>query len=135
MEGMEIKYGETGVPVVLNDCIAYFECRVEQIVDAGTHLIFIGVVEASELLDESKKPLTYLYYRQVRKGFAPKNAPTYIDREKLNIKKSAQAYKKFRCPACGYIYDEVAEGKRFLDLPSDWICPVCGSEKSEFIEI
>lgn len=135
MEGLEIKYGETGVPVILNDCIAYFECRVEQVVDAGTHLVFIGVVEASELLDESKEPLTYLYYRQVRKGFAPKNAPTYIDREKLNTKKPSVAFRKYRCPACGYIYDEAAEGKRFSDLPSDWICPVCGSEKSEFIEM
>ena len=135
MEGMKIKYGETGVPIVLNDCIAYFECRVEQVVDAGTHLVFIGIVEASELLDESKVPLTYLYYRQVRKGFAPKNAPTYIDREKLSIKKSTAPFKKFRCPACGYIYDEAAEGKRFGDLPSEWICPVCGTEKSEFIEV
>ena len=34
----------------------------------------------------NKEPLTYLYYRQVKKGVAPKNAPTYIDKSKLEIK-------------------------------------------------
>lgn len=39
---------------------------------------------------------------------------------------------KYRCPTCGYIYDEETEGTLFVDLPSDWICPVCGEPKSEF---
>jgi len=37
----------------------------------------------AEILDSTKEPLTYSYYRQVRKGVAPKNAPTYIDKSKL----------------------------------------------------
>ena len=37
--------------------------------------------------------------------------------------------------ACGYIYDEAKEGKKFADLPDNWVCPVCGSEKEDFIEI
>jgi flavin reductase (DIM6/NTAB) family NADH-FMN oxidoreductase RutF/rubredoxin len=135
MEGVSVKYGKTGVPIVLNDSVAYFECRLEQTVDTGTHLIFIGVVEASELIDDLKEPLTYLYYRQTRRGVAPKNAPTYIDPEKLKRSKTVSSFKKFKCPACGYIYDEKEEGKKFQDLPGDWICPVCGSEKSEFMEI
>ncbi|MDR3609697.1 MAG: rubredoxin [Ignavibacteriaceae bacterium] len=43
--------------------------------------------------------------------------------------------KKFKCSNCGYIYDEASEDKKFSDLPDDWICPVCGSEKIDFIEI
>nr|WP_244500685.1 rubredoxin [Williamwhitmania taraxaci] len=43
--------------------------------------------------------------------------------------------KSYKCLACGYIYDEAVESIRFKDLPDDWICPVCGSEKSDFIEI
>jgi rubredoxin len=33
------------------------------------------------------------------------------------------------------VYDEAEQEVRFADLPEDWICPVCASEKSDFIEI
>jgi len=82
LAGMNLKYGDTGVPVVLNESIAFIECKVVQTVDVGTHLIFIGELVNAEILDENKEPLTYQYYRQVKKAFAPKNAPTYIDRSK-----------------------------------------------------
>ena len=44
------------------------------------------------------------------------------------------------CKVCGYVYDPeegdpesgVDPGTPFEELPSDWICPVCGVEKSEF---
>ena len=83
MEGMEVRFGESGVPVVLNDAIAFLECRVEEVFDVGTHLMFIGELIQADLLDEGKEPLTYRHYREVKKGVAPKNAPTYIDRSKL----------------------------------------------------
>jgi flavin reductase (DIM6/NTAB) family NADH-FMN oxidoreductase RutF/rubredoxin len=134
-DGMSIKYGETGAPIVMNDCIAYLECKVVQTVDVGTHIIFIGELVASEIIDDSKDPITYLYYRQIRKGVAPKNAPTYIDKSKFEKSDNNLAYKSYKCVVCGFVYDEAAEGKRFSELPDDWVCPVCGSEKSEFIEI
>ncbi|HVN58671.1 MAG TPA: flavin reductase [Bacteroidales bacterium] len=134
MDGLDLSYGVTGVPIVLNDSIAWLELSVEDIIDAGTHNIFIGRLVSSSVIDGEKEPLTYSYYRQVKKGIAPKNAPTYIDPGKY-IKSSGEGlYKQYRCPICGYIYDERTEGKRFSDLPSDWICPVCGCEKSEFVE-
>lgn len=133
LEGMTVRYGETGVPVVMNDCIAFLECRVIQTVDVGTHLLFIGELVQAELLDDAMDPLTYLYYRKVKKGMAPKNAPTYIDKSKLSAKKAPGTFKKYKCSACGYIYDEAAEAIRFADLPNDWVCPVCGSEKADFI--
>ncbi len=83
LDGLSVRYGETGVPIVLNDAVAVFECRLTDTVDAGTHLIFIGEIIYSEVLNETAEPLTYLQYRKVRKGSAPKNAPTYIDRSKL----------------------------------------------------
>ncbi|MCB1666767.1 MAG: rubredoxin [Porticoccaceae bacterium] len=51
------------------------------------------------------------------------------------------SYKKWQCISCGEIYDEelglpfegVPAGTRFEDLPEDWICPACGSQKSDFI--
>ena len=135
LQGLHVKYGETGVPIVLNDCIAFMECKVIQTIDVGTHYIFIAELLHSEILDGLKEPLTYAYYRQIRKGSAPKNAPTYIDKSKLEANPLATDYKRFECTACGYIYDEAEEAIRFEDLPDDWICPVCGSEKSDFIEI
>lgn len=135
LSGLNVKYGETGVPIVLNDCIAFLECKVVQTIDVGTHYMFIGQLVQSEIIDDTKDALTYLHYRQVRKGVAPKNAPTYIDKSKLGANLTETVFKKFECTACGYIYDEADEDVRFVDLPDDWVCPVCGSEKSDFIEI
>lgn len=47
---------------------------------------------------------------------------------------------RYMCKVCGYVYDPeegdpesgVDPGTPFEELPSDWICPVCGVEKSEF---
>ncbi len=78
MDGSQVLYGDTGVPVVLDECIAFIECKVVNTIDVGTHLLFIGEMIRAEVIDDAKDPLTYLYYRRVKKGFSPKNAPTYI---------------------------------------------------------
>lgn len=132
LAGMDVRYGETGVPIVINDAIAYFECRVINTIDTGTHLLFIGEMIQSVLIESSKEPLTYAYYRQVKKGTSPANAPTYIDQSRLSQPKNESKFKKYRCVVCGYEYDEEKEGVLFEDLPDSWVCPVCGSEKSEF---
>lgn len=136
MEDMRVIYGEnTGVPVVLNDCIAYMECKVIQTIDVGTHLLFIAELVHAETMDPIRDPLTYAYYRKVRKGAAPKNAPTYIDKSKLVQKPEKVKPKRYECSACGYIYDEADEPIPFAGLPDDWVCPACGAEKSDFFEI
>jgi rubredoxin len=51
--------------------------------------------------------------------------------------------KKFECTVCGYVYDPevgdpengIAPGTLFEDLPEDWVCPVCGADKSMFEEM
>ena len=48
--------------------------------------------------------------------------------------------KKYICSVCGYDYDEtagdpgngVAPGTKWEDLPDDWVCPICGADKSMF---
>jgi len=143
LEGMQIHYGETGIPIVLNEAIAYLECKVVQTLDVGTHWLFIGELVHSDVLDDTMEPITYLHYREVNKGLAPKNAPTYVDKSKFEKKESGSKFKKFKCTACGYIYDEETgdpssgrdPGTSFADLPDDWVCPVCGTEKEDFIEI
>jgi flavin reductase (DIM6/NTAB) family NADH-FMN oxidoreductase RutF/rubredoxin len=135
LKGIEIRYGDTGAPIVLNDAIAILEFKVVETVDVGTHLMFIGELIHAEILDDEAEPLTYLYYRNVKKGAAPKNAPTYIDKAKLEKAVPKGDFAKYECPACSYIYDEQKEGVKFDDLPGDWVCPVCGEEKSEFIKL
>jgi pyruvate oxidase len=40
---------------------------------------------------------------------------------------------KFRCTVCNFVFDEVKEGKKFSDLPKEWVCPVCGVPKTNFV--
>lgn len=48
---------------------------------------------------------------------------------------------KFECELCGYIYDPavgdddggIAPGTSFNDLPEDWVCPLCGAGKEDFV--
>ena len=135
LAGMNLKYGETGVPIVLNDSIAWLVCKVVEKFDVGTHWLFIGELTEAEFLDEAGEPLTYAYYRQVKKGVAPKNAPTYLDKTKLNVPKEPAKSGKYKCTACGHIYDENKEGVTFADLPDNWKCPDCGADKEDFIEV
>ena len=131
---------KTGAPIVIDDTIAWFECKVVQTIDVGSHLLFIGQVINNELIDSEKEPLTYTYYREVKKGIAPKNAPTYINKEIL--KKESLKVRKYECLVCGHIYDPavgdedngIPAGTNFEDLPEDWVCPVCGAQKSDFKE-
>ncbi|MCK5136611.1 MAG: rubredoxin [Bacteroidales bacterium] len=97
--------------------------------------MFIGKLVNADVLDDEKDPLTYLHYRKVKKGVAPKNAPTYIDITKLEKKSDVKEKNKHQCPACGYVYDEEKEDVGFEELPDDWVCPVCGLEKEDFIKI
>jgi rubredoxin len=70
------------------------------------------------------------------------NAPLSIYHQcpKRNYIKEIQIMQKWVCVPCGYIYDPevgdpdsgVEPGTAFEDLPDDWICPVCGVDKSFF---
>ncbi len=47
---------------------------------------------------------------------------------------------KYVCDPCGYTYDPetgdpengIAPGTAFEDIPDDWVCPICGVDKSLF---
>lgn len=137
-------YGSSSVPIVTEDCIAWFECDVVGTFDVGTHQIFIGKIINYDLTEPQSDPLTYAYYREIKKGAAPKNAPTYIDKAKYasNVTEKP-ALKSYDCQVCGYIYDPalgdpdggIAPGTPFEDIPDDWVCPVCGTRKSDFTVI
>ncbi|MDY3059728.1 acyl-CoA dehydrogenase family protein [Fusobacterium sp.] len=75
-------------------------------------------------------------------GEPKKDAPP-MKKMKRNIpKKPAPSYPLHVCNGCGYVYDPavgdeengVDPGTLFNKLPEDWICPLCGEEKDQFIE-
>lgn len=63
-------------------------------------------------------------------------------REPVNFNQEAKDMKRYVCEPCGYVYDPEAgdpdngiePGTAFEDLPEDWVCPVCGLGKDEFVE-
>ena len=72
-------FGEnTQTPVVLEDCMAWFECKLTDEIDAGTHILFVGEVLDAQVTVENEEPLTYAYYHAVKKGVSSKNAPSFI---------------------------------------------------------
>ena len=49
-------------------------------------------------------------------------------------------FKTLQCRTCGWIYEEaagapdegLAPGTRWADVPANWVCPLCGTPKSDF---
>lgn len=141
-ENKEHFIGQSGSPILLKDTIAWFDCKVLQTVDVGTHLIYITNVLDAQIINNLWEPLTYSYYREFKKGKSPKNAPSYIAPDKITLPFSSNTI-KYKCSVCDYLYDPangdemhgVTQGTSFEDLPEDWQCPVCGVDKSFFVKI
>jgi len=138
-KGVNYRIGKTGVPIVLENAVAYLEARVKGSMDAGTHTLFVADVVDGDILSDGKV-MTYEYYHVVKKGLVSKNAPHYIKNEKKELKEEVLKMKKYRCTVCGYIYDPqkgdpdtgIKTGTPFEELPDDWVCPVCGAGKDAF---
>lgn len=135
-----VSISETGTPIVTEHVLSFIECKLQQTVDAGSHLVFIGEAINAGAINEGT-PLTYDYYRNVKKGVAPKNAPTFIDKS-AHTETAPKIFDKHKCIICGYIYSEedgdstsgTAPGTKFDDLSDEWACPVCGASKGDFIK-
>ncbi|MEF8848491.1 MAG: flavin reductase [Candidatus Thermoplasmatota archaeon] len=141
MEDTKCKTGKNGIPITLENTVAYLEADVTKKLDVATHTIFIGkITNADKTSDE--EPLTYDYYHKIKGGYSPKNAPTYQPNKNKKIKQKEENKKmdKYVCTVCGYVYDPekgdpdngIEPGTKFEDLPDDWVCPVCGAEKEAF---
>jgi flavin reductase (DIM6/NTAB) family NADH-FMN oxidoreductase RutF/rubredoxin len=137
-EGVTYKTGETGTPIVTDHTLAYLEAKVIGKIDVATHTVFIGELVGAEIIKEGES-MTYAYYHEVKRGSTPKSAPSYVD-----VKKEGKpVMSKYECNICGYVYDpelgdpdsKIPPGTPFDKLPDDWVCPVCGADKSEFKKI
>lgn len=140
-DGIKFQIGKTGSPIVLEKTVGYLEAEVIHWLDVGTHTVFIGkVVDADVLSDD--EPMTYAFYHKIKGGKSPKTAPTFIAEKNENIEKEIKM-KKYRCKICGYIYDPekgdpdsgIEPGTPFEEIPDDWVCPICGTSKTNFEEV
>ncbi len=137
----------SGAPIVLDESLAWFDCKVVQTIDVGSHIMIVGEILDSQVIDEGE-PLTYEYYREKYKMLAPKNAPTYIEQVKpeepaVHEKKPEEPeLKTYICTICGFTYKEeegdstigILPATRFEDLPDDYKCPICNASKEYFRE-
>lgn len=70
-------------------------------------------------------------------------APPMKKMKRAVPKKVAPPWKRYVCNGCGYEYDpavgdpdnDIQPGTIFDSLPEEWICPECGEEKKNFIEV
>jgi len=138
-EAVNYRTGQTGSPIILDNAVGFLETEVVESIDVVTHTLFIAKVTGCGTLDDTKEPMTYAYYRDVKKGKTPKTAATYYA-AKGDKKEGAKGMKKYECLICGYIYDpavgdpdnSIEPSTAFEDLPDDWVCPECGAAKEEF---
>lgn len=160
---IETKTASTGAPILLDSAVAWFDCNVVSTHDVGSHILIIGEVADSEVISDDE-PLTYDYYREKYKMLAPKNAPTYIEKDKLDEeeataipenkpenkskpeskveKKETNVASSYTCTICGFQYNPeegdptmgIQPGTPFEDLPDDYKCPICNAGKDYFKE-
>lgn len=105
----EIKTAENGIYYVTESTNAYIGAKVVDVIDVGTHYIFIAEVTEGEVLSD-RPSASYSYYH---KNIKPQ--PKKIKSEKS----------RWVCKICGYVY----EGDY---LPDDFICPICKHPASDF---
>ncbi len=98
---------ENGTFFICEGTNAYISCSVTEMIDCGSHILFIADVTEAETLSDVPSA-TYQYYFD-------------------NIKPKPEAPKKkgFVCKICGYVY----EGD---ELPEDFVCPLCKHGADDF---
>ena len=50
---------------------------------------------------------------------------------------------KWECTVCGYVYNpEIGDPEHgvepeipFEELPEDWVCPICGATRNQFVKV
>lgn len=107
-EEITYKRAKNGIIYIEEETNAFLSARVVEMIDLGTHTMFLADVTDGALLSE-KPSVTYAYYQ--------KNIKTLPQTQ--NVKKG------YICVVCGYIY----EGDT---LPADFICPWCKHPASDF---
>lgn len=98
------------LPYLKDHTTAFIDCKVKDVIDLGTHMLFIASVNDCEILS-GEKAMTYSFYHDFVKP-----------------RPEASSAKGWRCTVCGYVY----EGE---ELPPDFICPWCKHGVEDFEKI
>jgi rubredoxin len=93
----------------------FLSVEVEQVVDLGSHVLFIGPVTEMEVLSDVPSA-TYSYYQE------------HIKPQPEPVGQTAEGKTIWRCVICGYEY----EGD---ELPEDFVCPLCKHPASDFEKV
>ncbi len=107
--------GVDGMCHITKGTNAYMTAKVTDMVDAGTHTIFIGEVTDMEVIGKYPS-VTYAYYH------------SNIKPKPKEVGKTESGQTIWRCTICGYEY--VGE-----ELPEDFVCPLCKHPASDFEKI
>ncbi len=107
--------GANGVRYITKGTNAYISAKVENMVDLGSHTLFIAEVTDMEVLSDTASA-TYAYYHK------------HIKPQPKAEKKEEGGKTVWRCTICGYEY----EGE---ELPADFICPLCKHPASDFEKV
>ncbi len=76
-------------------------------------------------------------------GEEKKPAPPRVKMRKATVLKDPSHWDTYVCNGCGYEYDPavgdpeggISVGTTFESLPEEWICPLCGEEKTGFVKV
>lgn len=140
---------DADIPYVTAHGLARFSVLVTETIDVGTHYLFVGTVEESEVL-AAGDPLTYAYYHAVKGGKTPAKAASYnpegdpdnsaatapaaapdpVAAEEPAPAPAAGKRVAWRCMVCGYVEEGYPDG-----LPEDFTCPICGAPRDMFERI
>ena len=111
LNNIKVEHGSNGIFYISYESNAVIFGKVKQVIDVGSHNLFIANVISSKILS-AVPSVTYSYYQNhIKKNQLPKT--------------SKHAW---RCKVCGYVY----EGE---NLPPDFICPLCKHPASDFEQV
>lgn len=100
---------ENGIAYLTNECNGYISGKVIDIIDLGTHSMFIAEVTDGTVISDKASATYAFYHAHIKPAPEPKESQK----------------KGYICMICGYIY----EGET---LPADFICPICKHGVEDF---
>ncbi len=95
---------------LIRDSLGYMICEKVDTIENETHTLFIGKLIEADVYQEGD-PMSYGYYQE--------------HKDELIKVKTENGDTAWVCNACGYVY----YGEF---LPDDFVCPICGVDKSLF---
>lgn len=117
-----IEFEEVENLPVLKDCLAQITAKVVHQYPLDSNTVFIAEISSAKIIKDGEN-LLYEDYRNYFKDEVIKSFQKY--------QKETKMAKQWVCTVCNYVYDGEIP---FNELPDDYVCPLCGVDKSFFEE-